>query len=66
MLELDIILSGLAERLELMPEDELSAASELLELEDSELWDMLVLKKLVPRPSISSLVASLTVAPELA
>ena len=56
MLELDVILSVLARRLESMPSDDLAAVSELLEKDDNVLYELLVLCSRKPEKELSAVV----------
>lgn len=63
MLELDMILANLAGSIESLPAGELPAVSELLELDDTELWDLLILRSRRPDSSIANLVEKLAYIP---
>ena len=56
MLELDVILSVLAKRLESMPSDDLAAVSELLEKGDDVLYELLVLRSRKPEKELRAVV----------
>lgn len=58
MLELDILLEPLARNAVTMSQPELELAAELLELDDCELWDLLVADNNPPE-RFASLIASL-------